>query len=209
MLSRLSLVPNCLVCSSLGLFFSPVSPLFQSFLSLCPPPHPTPFSHPERNTRVVSLPSPTHPTPPHPYPAHPTPNPPHPNPPAAGDGSGRADALSAEWARLSPEEFPGAGPDGVNADGHIDPLLAFAYDSVFVAAAGAGAAAAVGGAGGNLTGIALDRYVRCTGGSKRSMLLGGGMGRDGDGGGGGGMGRAEGRRKRGERRGEERLGRGG
>lgn len=48
-----------------------------------------------------------------------------------------ADALSQEWARLDPEEYPGAGPTGVTADGVIDPLLAFAYDSIFVAAAAA------------------------------------------------------------------------
>eukprot|EP00903_Cladosiphon_okamuranus_P006970 g6784.t1 len=78
--------------------------------------------------------------------------------PRTGDGSSQAEALSQEWVRLDPDDYPGAGPDGVTADGLMDPLLAFAYDSVFVAAAAASVAqeAIVLAGGGNLTGIALD-----------------------------------------------------
>lgn len=89
--------------------------------------------------------------------------------PPAGDGASQAAALSQEWVRLDPADYPGAGPDGVTADGQMDPLLAFAYDSVFVAASAARAAqeAISLAGGGNLTGIALDRCVQFFFESKR------------------------------------------
>ncbi|CAM9847215.1 unnamed protein product [Pylaiella littoralis] len=79
--------------------------------------------------------------------------------PRTGDGSGRAEALSQEWVRLNADDYPGAGPDGLTADGEIDPLLAFAYDAVFVAASAAQVAQeAINMADGrDLAGIALDR----------------------------------------------------
>eukprot|EP00752_Nemacystus_decipiens_P006992 g6271.t1 len=78
--------------------------------------------------------------------------------PRTGEGSSQAEALSQEWVRLDPNDYPGAGPDGVTADGQMDPLLAFAYDAVFVAASAASAAqeAVSNAGGGNLTGVALD-----------------------------------------------------
>lgn len=42
--------------------------------------------------------------------------------------------LAQRWERLDPEEYPGAGPRSLTADGHMESLLALAYDSVFVAA---------------------------------------------------------------------------
>lgn len=57
-----------------------------------------------------------------------------------GDGAEPADFLSRTWRSLDPEEYPGAGPDTLTAGDRIDPLLAFAYDAVFVAAAAAGVA---------------------------------------------------------------------
>lgn len=48
-----------------------------------------------------------------------------------------AEELTQEWVRLDADEYPGAGPDGVTADGQIDPVLAFAYDSIFLAASAA------------------------------------------------------------------------
>lgn len=81
--------------------------------------------------------------------------------PSAGDGSSQAETLSHEWVRLDTDDYPGAGPEGVSSDGQIDPLLAFAYDAVFVAASAVQAAqeAVTLTGGGNLTGIALDRCV--------------------------------------------------
>ena len=66
-----------------------------------------------------------------------------------------------EWQRLDPADYPGAGAEGLTADGLMDPLLAFAYDAVFAAAT------AVHEAdeelrlqdGRNLSGISVDRYV--------------------------------------------------
>ena len=67
-----------------------------------------------------------------------------------------------EWQRLDPTDYPGSGAEGLTADGLMDPLLAFAYDAVF------SAAAAVHEAdeemmlqdGRNLSGISVDRCVR-------------------------------------------------
>lgn len=77
-----------------------------------------------------------------------------------GAGATKASDLLVEWQRLDPTEYPGAGAEGLTADGLMDPLLAFAYDAVFAAAA------AVHEAdeeirlqnGRNMSGISVDRY---------------------------------------------------
>lgn len=74
---------------------------------------------------------------------------------SSGAGSTMADDLTQEWQRLDSDEYPGAGPESLTADGIIDPLLAYAYDAIFVAAAAVPLARED--IVGNLTGIELDR----------------------------------------------------
>lgn len=57
-----------------------------------------------------------------------------------GLGAGKAASLATKWQSLDPSDYPGAGPGSLTADDQIDPLLAFAYDAVFLAAAAVGAA---------------------------------------------------------------------
>lgn len=75
-----------------------------------------------------------------------------------GAGTDSANLLANIWQTLDPEEYPGAGPGTLTADDRIDPLLAFAYDAVFLAAAAAGAAQDVA-AGGEISGFAPDLCV--------------------------------------------------
>ena len=76
-----------------------------------------------------------------------------------GIGADRAATLNQVWQRLDPDEYPGAGTEGLTADGRMDPLLAFAYDSVFLGAAAVRAAReeAAAQSGTNLTAIELDQ----------------------------------------------------
>lgn len=77
----------------------------------------------------------------------------------SGTGSDRAEALNEVWQRLDPDEYPGAGAESLTADDRMDPLLAFAYDSVFLGAAAVGVAReeVMMQSGANLSAIDLDR----------------------------------------------------
>ncbi|CAM9520631.1 unnamed protein product [Ascophyllum nodosum] len=58
--------------------------------------------------------------------------------PAKGPGFKEIRNLTARWASLNPDVYPGAGTNGLTPDGRLDPTLAFAYDAVFALAGGIG-----------------------------------------------------------------------
>eukprot|EP00752_Nemacystus_decipiens_P004321 g3946.t1 len=51
-----------------------------------------------------------------------------------GPGSEALANLTSRWAALDTQEYPGAGFGTLTPDGRLDPLLAYAYDAVFVMA---------------------------------------------------------------------------
>lgn len=54
-----------------------------------------------------------------------------PTPSITGLGAKEIASLTSRWVSLDSEKYPGAGPGTLTPDGHLDPLLAFAYDAVF------------------------------------------------------------------------------
>lgn len=55
--------------------------------------------------------------------------------PPAGSGSEALANLTSRWAGLDSDKYPGAGFGTLTPGGRLDPLLAYAYDAVFVLAA--------------------------------------------------------------------------
>ena len=80
--------------------------------------------------------------------------------------------LTARWASLNPDVYPGAGTNGLTPDGRLDPTLAFAYDAVFALAGGIGSVQATASRwGDSLEGFVTERCASAARGKGFEKLV--------------------------------------